>query len=111
MDVVEAREGDITILAVTGRLDSNTAKTLEVTLLERIGTGAPAVLVDFAGLDYISSAGLRVLLLAAKRSKAAQSRFALCSIQPHVREVFEISGFSNILSIHPGRSEAMTGLA
>ena len=84
-----------------------TAKALEEKLLGLLKEGPHALIIDFARVDYISSAGLRVLLVAAKQSKAAQCKFALCSLKAQVREVFDISGFGTIITIHPDRASAL----
>jgi anti-sigma B factor antagonist len=107
MDLTTTKIGAATVVAAVGRIDSITAKPLEENLLGVIQEGPPALVVDFTGVDYISSAGLRVLLVAAKKSKAAQCKFALCSLQPAVREVFEISGFGTIIAIHADRAGAL----
>ena len=60
-----------------------------------------------AGLGYVSSAGLRILLKAAKQAKGRGTWLALCALHPHVREVFDVSGFSNIFTIFGAREEAM----
>jgi anti-anti-sigma factor len=65
------------------------------------------LLLDFTELDYVSSAGLRVLLIAAKRVKACQGRLAICALRPDVLEVFEISGFTKIFSLYPTRAQAL----
>ena len=68
------------------------------------------LVLDLAGLDYVSSAGLRVLLKAAKEARAAGSRFALAGLRPAVREVFEVSGFFAVLTAYPTRAEALAAL-
>ena len=105
-----ARFVDVVVLSPKGRVDHTTAEALKTSLvshLARCAQGQDHVVLDLAGVDYISSAGLRVLLVAAKKSKAAQCKFALCSLQPAVREVFEISGFGTIIAIHADRAGAL----
>jgi len=103
--------GDIEILIPSGRLDSTTAPTFEKALLAYF-EGRPArVLVDFDELEYISSAGLRVILMAAKRAKQSGGGFVLCGLHENIREVFEISGFLSILNVSDGRDEALARLA
>ncbi|MDF1791465.1 MAG: STAS domain-containing protein [Thalassobaculaceae bacterium] len=101
MQIDTATHGDLLVMAPQGRLDSNTSPALESTLLERIEGGETQVSIDFSGVDYISSAGLRVLLMAAKRTGAAGGQFSMHSMAPEIREVFEISGFLTILKVHP----------
>lgn len=69
------------------------------------------VVIDFAALDYISSAGLRVVLMTAKRAKQGKGTLVLCGLQPHVKEVFEISGFLKILEVAPDRLAALAQAA
>ena len=69
--------------------------------------GAKNLVLDFAALDYISSAGLRMVLVVAKRLKGEGGQLVLSGMQPHVREVFDISGFLAILNVEPTRAEAL----
>ena len=71
------------------------------------GTTPAAVIIDCGALDYVSSAGLRVFLLAARASQRAGIPFALCALKPAVREVFELSGFSRIITVHADRPTAL----
>src|SRR3546814_8881959 len=100
-------QGDRAVVALAGRLDSTSAAETEVRILAQIESGHPRIVVDAAGLDYLSSAGLRVFLVVAKRVKAAGGGLALHSLTDHVREVFEISGFVNVLTVCPSREEAL----
>lgn len=102
---------DICEVRPKGRLDSATGPAFEQDLLQQIAAGRQRLLLDFAELQYISSAGLRIVLLAAKKMKAAGGRLALCSLNPQIAEVFEISGFSNILDIQPSRDAAISTLS
>ena len=77
-------------------------------MLALVDGGTKNLILDFAGLDYISSAGLRMVLVVAKRLKQESGLLVLCGMQPHVREVFDISGFLAILNVEPTRSEALT---
>jgi anti-anti-sigma factor len=92
---------EIHIIRPQGRLDSSTSPHFEEEMLGAIGAGAQKLLIDFSELNYISSAGLRVILLASKRVKANFGRLALCCISRQISEVFDISGFSKIFDIQP----------
>jgi anti-anti-sigma factor len=102
--------GDVLVVVLEGRLDSSNSKEVEQELMQAI-EGRHAVVIDFAGLSYISSAGLRVILLVGKRMRAARGRLALCSLPSTIREVFEISGFLSIFDVHDGRDEAVSAVA
>lgn len=106
MNVVTERIGGATVVALTGRLDSSTSKDLD-DHLSGIIDAAPVVVIDMGSLNYVSSAGLRILLKAAKQAKSRASKLMLCALHPHVREVFDISGFSSIFAIHADRSAAL----
>jgi len=99
MEVVEKRQDEVCILELVGRLDSNTSPDFEHKIFEVIGDGTKKVIVDFERLDYISSAGLRVLLKAAKELKRSDGKVVLCSMKDYIREVFEIAGFVSLFPI------------
>jgi anti-anti-sigma factor len=109
MEIVESTAAGVKVAALKGRLDTATAPAVEGRLLVMLEGGAKVV-ADLAEVHYVSSAGLRVLLKAAKQAKATSGRFAVASPQAPVREVLEISGFDKILSIHATRDAAVAGL-
>jgi anti-anti-sigma factor len=88
-----------------GRLDTVTAPDLERPLLELVG--GSSVVLDMAAVRFVSSAGLRVLLKAAKAAKAAGHGFSICAMQPSVNEVYAIGGFDRIIAAFPTRAEAV----
>jgi anti-sigma B factor antagonist len=106
MEVGERRQGEILVLTPIGRIDNDTSPGFQARLLAAMGTNATAVLVDMAGVAYISSAGLRTLMVAAKQSKATRKRLAVAELQPVVKEIFEISRFSYVVSIFEASADA-----
>lgn len=106
MEIKEDKSGDAAVLIPVARVDSATAKAFEGRVLQAVNSGAPKIVVDFCELDYISSAGLRVVLVGAKMTRAPR-RFVLCGMKPHIREVFDVSGFAKILNIQPDRAAAL----
>jgi anti-sigma B factor antagonist len=100
MEVSEKKEDGVMVLALKGRLDSNTSNDFEKRLLELIQTGEVRFVLDFEQLDYISSAGLRVLLKAVKELKHSSGKLVICSVKDYIREVFDLSGFISFLPIH-----------
>jgi anti-anti-sigma factor len=110
MDISEDRKADAVVLALSGKLDATTAKTFEDKILGVINSGAQRLVVDLALLEYVSSSGLRVFLLAAKRLQATDGKIAMCGLQDHIRQVFDLAGFSSILSIYSCRDEAIQSL-
>jgi anti-sigma B factor antagonist len=109
MDISEKRMEGVVVLSVKGRIDSNTSDEFEKTLLGRVQEGENRFILDFQELDYISSAGLRVLLKATKELKKTRGRMCLCSIRDYIQEVFDMSGFSSFLPIHPDVQESLKG--
>jgi anti-anti-sigma factor len=110
MEINEERKTDMVILGLTGKLDATTAKTFEDKILAEIDSGDRRFVIDLSQLDYVSSSGLRVFLLAAKRLHSAGGKIVLCSLKEHVRQVFDLAGFSSILSIYNSRGEAVKAL-
>ncbi len=107
MDITELQEGGAVVLVLSGRLDSTTHKALDDKLAGVI-TGPGATVLDLSAVDYVSSAGLRVLLKAAKQAKSVSNRLALAGVRPAVKEVFDISGFTSLFVIHPDRASAVS---
>ena len=97
MTIKKTVEGTELNLALTGRLDTTTAPQLETELKRSIGR-VESLVLDFAGLEYLSSAGLRVLL-AAQKVMNKQGKMVIRNVNETISEVFEITGFSDILTI------------
>jgi anti-anti-sigma factor len=102
--------GAATLVIPEGRLDFGAATGFQAQLEQLLAgtrTTPATVIIDCAGLDYVSSAGLRVFLLAARGSQRAGLGFAVCALQPAVREVFELSGFNRVIPVHTDRAAAL----
>jgi len=107
MEITEERRADVLILRVIGKLDASTSKALENKLLPVIAAGQEQLVVELSHLDYISSAGLRVFLLAAKRIDESKGKMILCSLKDSVKQVFDIAGFSSFLNLAGSAEEAI----
>ena len=107
MKIHRERAGDALLLVPGERIDSTSAPEFERIARETVRDEPAALVVDLAGVDYISSAGLRVVLMAAKESRARGVRFALCGLHPEVLKLFETTGLSRILTIVPDRAAAL----
>ena len=107
MTIATETTASATVVLLQGQINSANAAGLEAEILALVNHGARGLVLDFAALDYISSAGLRMVLVVAKRLKQEGGLLVLCSMQPHVREVFDISGFLAILNVEPTRTEAL----
>ena len=110
MDITVTQDNECTILAISGRMDATSTAEFDSAAQGAINDGHTHILVDLKDLVYMSSAGLRSLLGLAKNVKAAQGRLCFCSPQPMVAEVFRISGFDRMLSVHTDREAGMAAL-
>ena len=110
MTIQITKEVNATVLTIAGRMDAVTAPEYEKTLNEQIATGESAFVIDFQGLEYISSAGLRALLATAKLLKTKNGQIRLANVLGTVREVFDISGFGSIFQIQDSVSAALADL-
>ncbi len=103
MNIVQRETQGVPIVAIEGRLDAVTAAELE-TVLEKSPAGS--LVLNMAELEYISSAGLRVILAAAKRQKGGNGDLHIAAPVDAVRKVFEVSGFDSIFSIFESEEDA-----
>lgn len=101
--------GDIRVIGLVGRLDTDTSSDLELAVQDLIDAGARDFLVDLAGVGYVSSAGLRVLLMIGKTVDGKGS-LRLCGLNPTVRQVFDVAGFTQLFAIAANREAALVGI-
>ena len=99
MELSDKHVDSAVILTVTGRVDMATSEAFREHLLAMLPGGLPLV-VDFSGVDYVSSAGLRALMLASKQARSAGSILVIAALQPVVLEIFQISRFDKVLVCH-----------
>ncbi|MGH8634431.1 MAG: STAS domain-containing protein [Burkholderiales bacterium] len=107
MDLSEEKVGGVTVVEVKGRIDSTTAPALGERLTASLAAPKVRVVLDLSRLEYISSAGFRILLLAAKRADVAGSRFVLCGVSGKVRQLFDLGGFIDLFTIAGSRDEGI----
>ncbi len=108
MEISEKNVGNVNIISVGGRLDAYAANDVERKLDSLITAGHVCLVVDLSRLEYISSSGLRVLLAAIKRAKKEQGDIRLACLQPGVKEVFDIAGFSQLFRMFGKEEEAVS---
>jgi anti-sigma B factor antagonist len=109
MDITTTTKDIATILSLNGRIDTATAPELEQAINKAIDGGNRKILLDFTGVSYISSGGLRVLLATAKKLKNPDDKFAICGLSPEVLKILKLAGFTSIFSIYPSEGEALAG--
>ena len=107
MDLSIEELGEVKAVRITGKLDTQTSPAAQDKLLALIDGGAAKILIDLEELDYISSWGLRILLVAVKRLDASGGQLRVCNPNKTVQEIFEISGFVEILSVYANKTEAL----
>ncbi len=107
LDLQDEYEDGVLILNPTGRIDGANAKAYEEALLDQISAGHTKILVNCEAVSYISSAGLRVLLMASRRAGESAGQLVLCAVKDHVHDVFRYSGFAEIVPIYNDRTAAL----
>ena len=110
MQVSQQRYADALVLTPVGRIDNSTTDALRADLnahLAACRNGGDRLVLDFSGVDYISSVGLRVLMLAAKKAREQDGTIVVAGLQPVVREIFEISRFNLVFQCYETVREAL----
>ena len=110
MEVHTEREDGALIARAVGRIDGGNARDFEHAIHATLGQHDSALILDMQSLSYISSAGLRVILIVAKKLQSRGGKFVVCSLSDSISEVFEISGFNRIIPTLATRSEALAAL-
>ena len=110
MEINTKREDGTVIAIADGRIDGSNAREFQDALEAVIEEGIRALILDFESVSYISSAGMRVILLMARTLQGNEAKLVLCSLAMPVREVFTISGFDSIIPIHASQAEALAAV-
>ena len=110
MQATRSDRDGVVVVGLGGRIDAGAAEQFKARLTEMIGEGPIRLVLDFAQVDFISSIGLRVLLVTAKRVAAVRGKMAFCGLQGPVLEVFELSGFQSIAPFFAGQDAAVASL-
>ena len=107
MNISQSHVQGVLVLRFSGRLDQLVADDADQQMASVLDTGHSRIVVDACDLDYISSAGLNVLIRASKRLRESDGRMAVCHLNEHVREVFERGGIADVIPILPDVDEAV----
>ena len=110
MDVTFDRDDGILFVSVSGRLDAASAAGFLEAVNAEIGNDDRAVIMDFENLDYLGSAGLRVVFMTASELEKRGAGFALCSPPKPVAKVIRLSGMEQLIPVHPSRADALAAL-
>ncbi len=107
MQIEHTRRDQVTVLAPNGRIDTTTSGTVDDAVRSAIDAGARILVIDFSGVDYISSAGLRVFLVLARRMRELGGRLVLCGLGQPVRQVFQLAGFLPLFTVSSSLDAAL----
>ena len=111
MQVTFTESGSVVIGHISGSMDGLTAESLQSALNGELQKGHHRIVADFGGVDYTSSAGLRVILATVKEARRAGGDFRLAAVRPQVMRVLEMSGFGGIIKIFPDTQTALASFA
>jgi anti-anti-sigma factor len=114
VELTERRTDNAVVVAPSGRIDLANADQFRdrlIPLVTSAGAAGQGVVIDFSSVDYISSQGLRVLMLAAKQAKASGANIAIASLAPLVVEIFQITRFDKVLPVHKTVDAAVVAVA
>jgi anti-anti-sigma factor len=111
MEIKEEKRGKVKIVGLRGRLDANSSQAVENQLLALLNQGEDRLVLDFSELTYMSSLGLRVLMMVAKNIKRVNGKLALAGLNDHIYEIFKIARFTSIFSIYSSSDEAVAHCA
>jgi anti-anti-sigma factor len=107
MQIFTSKEKDNLVMEIQGRLDAVTSAKLEQECQVLIDQGEKALVMDLGGVDYISSAGLRAILILARKLNGNGGQIRFCCLKGMVQEVFSISGFNSLFPVFPSLTEAL----
>ena len=111
MNIEIKQGGPVTIVAISGSVDSLTAEALMQAFANEVGADRIRLVADFSGVEYTSSAGLRALLATLKEARGRGGDLRLAAVRPTVRKVLDLSGFTSILKIFDDVPAAVTSFA
>lgn len=110
MEITEQHEQGITIAHLTGKMDAESTPVFNQWLDDRMAAGQNRFVLDFGGISYLSSAGLRAVLAAGKTLGRQHGRLVICGLYGMARQVFQVSGLLEVLPIRPGVAESLAAL-
>ena len=111
MEIEERTEGTAVVVSLNGRLDGVSGPDLETRLAAIVERGDVRVVLDCGQMGYVSSAGLRVLLISARKCQQGDGKLAIAALQPECRSVMEMSGFLSIIECHETSEAALAAVA
>ena len=110
MDVVVEEKGDIIVMRVKGRLDAASSPQLEQTINSIIDGGHFKLVLNFSDVEYLSSAGMRLMLAISKKLQNLEGKVVACSLSDDVMEVIKMAGFNQVIEFYPNEQESLSHL-
>lgn len=110
METQVEEKGDIVVVRIEGRLDAASSPQLEKKINSIIDSGYFKVILNFAGVEYLSSAGMRLMLSISKKLKHLEGKVVACSLNDEVMEVIKMAGFHQVLELYPSEEECFRHL-
>jgi anti-sigma B factor antagonist len=107
MQITKTLNRGVTVLHVSGRLDTSAVPGLDQAIKDALAGGARRLLIDLRDVVYISSGGLRILLSSAKKLAGGEGRFGLYGLQTEVYKIFKLAGFTSIFSLFASEEDAL----
>lgn len=107
LELTQTKIVNVTVVTLNGKLDSSNSEEIEKKILDIVDGGEKKLLLNLSSLIYISSAGLRVLLVLARKLKGDNGKLALCSMNQNITDVFDVAGFLPIFTIYQDQDEAL----
>jgi anti-anti-sigma factor len=111
MQIDHEVSGDVCVVTAQGRLDGTTSSIFAERLEKLISSDKPKLLIDLAGVDFVTSAGLRAVLGVVKKIKSAHGVLAVCGVRAEVQDILDITGLTPMMHIYPQRSDGLVALA
>jgi len=110
MEAQVEEKGDVVVVRMEGRLDAASSPQLEKQIHSIIDTGHFKMVLNFAGVDYLSSAGMRLMLAVSKKLKSLEGKVVACNLNPEVMEVIKMAGFDQVIEIYGSEEECFNHL-
>ena len=107
VEITEKKQGEVLVIKMRGRLDAFSSPQAEKKVFECINRGDTKLLIDFGGIQYLSSAGMRMLLSTTKKLKTLSGKLVVCSVIPNVMDVLKMSGFDHVLELSKTEEDAL----
>ena len=107
VEIKEEKKGDVLVLQIKGRLDAISSPAAEKKIFDLITNGKNKLLMNFSEVDYLSSAGMRLLLRTTKKLKSLSGKLVICDVSANVMDVLKMSGFDHFIELSRTQEEAL----